>query len=138
MEQAEVERSIWIAAPIERVWAAVTDPAQLSQWFAGGSRWEIPILAVGATALFDGTDVHIIEVLNPPHEFTLRWVPEPPTAPTVTQFLLQPEGDGTRFTVRESGYSALPADVRQRRIEQASDGYRLSLEQLAALLDSQV
>jgi uncharacterized protein YndB with AHSA1/START domain len=33
MEKLVVERSIWIAAPRERVWQAVTDPEQLAQWF---------------------------------------------------------------------------------------------------------
>src|SRR5688572_19975639 len=28
-----IERSIWIAAPRERVWQAVTDPEQVIQWF---------------------------------------------------------------------------------------------------------
>ena len=29
MEKLTIERSIWIAAPRERVWQAVTDPAQI-------------------------------------------------------------------------------------------------------------
>ena len=32
MEILTVERSIWIGAPRERVWQAVTDPEQLAQW----------------------------------------------------------------------------------------------------------
>jgi len=31
MEQLKVERSIWIDAPRERVWQAITDPANLAQ-----------------------------------------------------------------------------------------------------------
>jgi hypothetical protein len=34
MRKMAIERSIWIAAPRERVWQAVTDPAQIVQWFA--------------------------------------------------------------------------------------------------------
>ena len=32
MEQRNVERSIWIDVPRERVWQAITDPAELAQW----------------------------------------------------------------------------------------------------------
>jgi len=33
MEKLTVERTLWIAAPRERVWQAVTAPEQLAQWF---------------------------------------------------------------------------------------------------------
>ncbi|HMQ30228.1 MAG TPA: SRPBCC domain-containing protein [Chloroflexaceae bacterium] len=135
MDGGTVERSIWIAATPERVWQAVTDPALLSQWFGGGAVWEIPLLAVGATALYEGSEVHIIEVLDPPRQFTLRWEPEPPATPTLTTFLLAPEAGGTRVTVRESGYELLPNDIRHRRMAQTDEGYRISLDHLAALLE---
>ena len=32
-EKLAVERSIFIPAPRDRVWQALTDPAQLAQWF---------------------------------------------------------------------------------------------------------
>ena len=37
MSKIVIERSIWIASPRERVWQAVTDPAQIAQWFAPGT-----------------------------------------------------------------------------------------------------
>ena len=33
MAPISVERSIWIAAPRERVWQAVVEPEQVAQWF---------------------------------------------------------------------------------------------------------
>ncbi|KPV45879.1 hypothetical protein SE17_43925, partial [Kouleothrix aurantiaca] len=42
-----VERSIWIAAPRERVWRAVTDPAQMEHWFSPGTSWQMSALEVG-------------------------------------------------------------------------------------------
>ena len=36
METMAVERSIWIKAPRQRIWQAVTDPEQLVQWFVPG------------------------------------------------------------------------------------------------------
>ena len=82
MEQLVVERTIWIAAPRERVWRAITEPQQLEQWYATGCPWEIPALQVGATVKFYNTDTDVqlamIEVVAPPHQFTLRWQPNQP------------------------------------------------------------
>ncbi len=33
MKKTSVEHRIWLAAPRERVWQAVTEPEQLAQWF---------------------------------------------------------------------------------------------------------
>ena len=33
MEKMSIERSIWIDAPRERVWQAMTEPQQIAQWF---------------------------------------------------------------------------------------------------------
>jgi uncharacterized protein YndB with AHSA1/START domain len=42
-----VERSIWIAAPRERVWRAITDPKQMQKWFSPTTPWELTAFEVG-------------------------------------------------------------------------------------------
>jgi hypothetical protein len=42
-----VERSIWIAAPRQRVWSAITDPLQIEMWFSPGTSWKLTALEVG-------------------------------------------------------------------------------------------
>jgi uncharacterized protein YndB with AHSA1/START domain len=32
MKQIQVERSIWIATPRERVWQPIVNPAEIAQW----------------------------------------------------------------------------------------------------------
>jgi hypothetical protein len=49
--------------------------------------------------------------------------------------MLEEENGGTRFTVIESGYEALPADARQQRADQDSKGWEMALENLQAYLD---
>lgn len=39
--------SIWIDAGIDKIWQAITDEQQLSQWYAPGSTWKIPSLVAG-------------------------------------------------------------------------------------------
>jgi uncharacterized protein YndB with AHSA1/START domain len=141
MEKLTVERSIWIAAPRERVWSAITEPAQLERWFAPGCPWEIPALQVGATATFYNTVTEtllaIIKVVNPPRQFTLRWQPEAsyPATTLVTTFLLEAENGGTRITITEAGYETLPEDIRQKRFEETSRGYGMSIESLKAYVE---
>lgn len=145
MTQAHiVERSIWINAPREKAWRAVTEPEHLDRWYATCCRWEIPSLETGATVKFfhkDASQVDIlvatIEVLNPPREFVLRWYPDKtyPALTLVTGFTLEEENGGTRVSIRESGYDALPEDVRQQWMDATGAGYAGSVENLKALLE---
>jgi uncharacterized protein YndB with AHSA1/START domain len=141
MEKVAVERSIWIAAPCERVWQALTQPQQLEQWYAPGCPWEIPALEVGATIRFYNTDTDIqlatIEVVDPPRQFTLRWQPDPmfPAATLINTFLLEEEDAGTRVTVTQSGYESVPDDVRQTWIDADAGGYTTIMANLKAYLE---
>jgi uncharacterized protein YndB with AHSA1/START domain len=138
MEDIAVECSIWIAAPRERVWQAVTEPEQLAQWFAPGSPWEIPQLEVNTTVKFHNTETEIllatIETADPPQQFTLRWEPEEDGTVLTTSFALAEENDGTRVTIRETGFESLAADIRRSRVEQTTAGYGMSLENLKTYL----
>lgn len=138
MEDLVVECSIWIAAPPERVWQAVTEPEQLAQWYAPGSPWEIPQLTADATVKFHNTPTEIllatIETADPPQHFSLRWEPEEDGTVLTTSFILTAENDGTRVTIRETGFETLAADIRRSRIEQTAAGYGLSLENLKVYL----
>jgi len=143
MEKLAVERSIWIDAPRERAWRAVTEPAQLDQWYATYYRWEIPTLQVGVTIKFyhkdNKTDIMLatIEVVDPPRQFTLRWQPDQqyPATTLVTTFLLEEEAGGTRVTINEAGYETLPEDVRQKWVDATGEGYTMSMENLKAHLE---
>ena len=48
-DEFTVRRTITIAAPIEKVWAAVTEPEHISRWF--GQTTVLDELAVGAAWL---------------------------------------------------------------------------------------
>ena len=140
MEKIAVERTIWINAPRERVWNAVTQPEHLNQWYATFYHWDIPALNVGTTVKFYNKDnpadmqIATIEVVDPPCQFTVRWQPdkEYPEMTLVTSFMLDEENGGTRATISESGYESLPAEVRQQWLDATGGGYTLSMENLKA------
>jgi uncharacterized protein YndB with AHSA1/START domain len=141
MEKAAVERSIWIATPCERAWRAITEPEQLTQWYATNYAWDIPALQVGAKVKFHNSDTEIlhatIEVVEPPHQFRLRWDPYENGITLVTTFILAEENGGTRATITETGYELVPEHQRQQWIDSTSDGYRMSMENLKASLEGQ-
>ena len=132
MEKMIIQRSIWIAAPRERVWQAVTDPAQIAAWFAPGTSFSqngnIISLRVGE----DEREVALIEVFDPPHQLTTRSLPDRALATTYT---LEEENGGTRFTVTETGFEALSEEARQARLDQDDQGWIMVLENLKAAIE---
>jgi len=93
-----------LAKPIEKVWAALTVPERIADWFA-----EVEALDLrqgGAIHLrFPEVDYRIqgvITVLEPPHRLTWTWPQKDGTESTVS-FELEPDGAGCRLTLVERG-----------------------------------
>ena len=115
-----IEKTIDLAAPVERVWRAVTDHEEFGQWFK--VRLDQPF-AVGTPSTgmmtypgYEHVPWHArIVRMDPPHLFAFEWpqmdeadeaVDE--TAWTLVEFRLEPTESGTRLTIVESGFDALP------------------------------
>jgi uncharacterized protein YndB with AHSA1/START domain len=141
MEGVAVERRVWINAPCQRVWRAITEPEHLERWYAPGCPWAIPALEVGATVKFYNTDTDIqlatIEGLEPPRQFTLRWQLDQtnPELNLVNTFLLEEENGGTRVTAIQAGYESLPVDIRQQQLDQDAEAYTAIVESLKEYLE---
>jgi uncharacterized protein YndB with AHSA1/START domain len=132
MGRIAIERSIWIAAPRERVWQAVTDPAQIAAWFAPGTSFSQKGNIISIRVGEDDVEVAIIEVFDPPRQLTTRSLPDRALATTYT---LEEENGGTRFTVTETGFEALSEEARQARLDQDDQGWIMALENLKAYID---
>jgi uncharacterized protein YndB with AHSA1/START domain len=141
MESLAIERRVWINAPRQRVWGAITEPEELKRWYAPGCPWVIPALEVGATVKFYNTDTDVqlatIEVVDPLHEFTLRWQLDPvnPELTLLNTFLLEEENGGTRVIARQAGYEVLPDDIRQEQLDQDAQAYTAIVESLKAYFE---
>jgi uncharacterized protein YndB with AHSA1/START domain len=138
-----VERSIWIAAPSERVWRAITDPVQIEKWFSPGTPWRLSALEVGGRLFVpDGETgaeqyTQVIDLVDPPHRLVLRSVPEPPATVEVTDHTLQEENGGTRLIITHSGYELVPEEMRWSVMEQNAFGFGMMLENLKAQIEGQ-
>ena len=136
-----VERSIWIAAPRERVWQAITDPAQIEKWFSPGTSWRLSALEVGGKLFVPNAETggelytQVIELVDPPQRLVTRSVPEPPATSEVTTYTLQEENDGTRLTITHSGYELAPEEARWSAMEQNAFGFGMMMENVKAYVE---
>jgi len=129
MRKIAIERSIWIAAPRERVWQAVTDPAQIAQWFAPGTSFSQNGNKICVRIGEMDMEVALTELVDPPRQITTRNLPD---RSMTTTYTLEEENGGTRFTVTETGFEALPEDVRKEHLDQNGKGWETVLENLKA------
>jgi uncharacterized protein YndB with AHSA1/START domain len=126
-----IEREILIHAPVDVVWAVVTQPEHIRGWFSDSV--ELDLRPGGGTALNwseYGTVHGRVERVEPPHFFSFRWMMDPgeelsADRSTLVEFSLSAEGDSTRLRVVESGFSELdlPADEKQRHFDSHSRGW---------------
>lgn len=132
MEKLAIERSIWIAAPRERVWQAVIDPMQIAQWFAPGTSFSQNGNTISVRINEVEVEVAVIELLDPPRQITTRNLPD---RTLTTTYTLEEENGGTRFTVTETGFESLSEESRQARLDQNDQGWEMALENLKAFID---
>nr|AYW35125.1 ATPase [Actinomadura sp. XM-4-3] len=136
-----IERTLDLAHPPARVWAALTTAEGLGGWF--GSHAEVDDLRPGGEARvrWDGQGEFTlwIQVVEPPRRFAYTWAIEglPADDPrrTYVEFTLEPSGTGTRVTVVESGFAQLP-DHLGGAYESNVHGWRTELAELAGYLDA--
>jgi uncharacterized protein YndB with AHSA1/START domain len=137
-----IEREILIEAPVEVVWRTITEPAQMSQWFADRVDLVIEPGAHGYMGFGDqGGQVVVVEV-EPPVHFSFRWNhpqgEEPvPGNSMLVEFTLTPAGDErTHLRVTESGHELRDwTDAeKQRYADEHSEGWIEYLDRLADVL----
>jgi uncharacterized protein YndB with AHSA1/START domain len=140
-----VRRSIDLAAPVSRVWRALTDHEEFGAWFrvAIDTPFEAGKVSRGRITVPDFEHVPweaVVEAIEPERRFAYRWHPyavdperdysaEPMT---LVEFTLAPTATGTRLTVTESGFDKLPADRRDEAFRMNDGGWRAQLENIRA------
>jgi uncharacterized protein YndB with AHSA1/START domain len=140
----QIEREIVIAAPVERVWAVLTEAEHIGRWF-GDAGAEVDLRPGGALVLRwreHGTYHARIEQVERPRFFSFRGARLPDTQPrqddsTLVEFTLVPEGDTTRLRVVESGFRTLnlPEEEQAKYAEGNVEGWISELAELRAYLE---
>jgi uncharacterized protein YndB with AHSA1/START domain len=137
-----IEREVVIEAPVEVVWRTITEPDQLSQWFADRVELVIEPGARGFMQFGDQGGPVMVETVDPPTRLSFRWNAPPGEEPVagnsmLVEFTLTPEGaERTRLRVVESGHELLAWHdaEKQRYADEHGGGWGEYLDGLAGLL----
>jgi uncharacterized protein YndB with AHSA1/START domain len=132
-----IERNVTLAAPRSRVWQALTDHRQFGEWFK--------VELDGPFRLGEHTGGHItypgyehlpwdceVTALEPEEYFAFRWPQfDHETQQTVDYWTLvefrlaDAPGGGTKLTISESGFDAVPEPLRTRAFTGNSEGWSI-------------
>lgn len=139
-----VRRTIRIAAPIEKVWTAVTEPEHISKWFGQTVLDGTGAGASGTITFPDYGSVPLrVEAMDAPRLVSYRWGNDDAAGKlsdsvdddrsTVFTFTLEQVSDGTQLTVVETGFDRT-SDPAANMASHA-EGWVVELDKLVALLE---
>ena len=143
MPADRIEREIDIEAPIDVVWAVITEPEHINGWFTDAVEVDIRPGGEGHFR-WDANDKrgeHVVnlrvERLEPPHFFSFRWEypdgaePDETNAPLV-EFSLEARGESTRLRLVESGLESIARsdEAKEKYFTEHTRGWMQIAEQL--------
>lgn len=147
-DQDRIEKIVELAAPVARVWRALTDHEEFGAWFR--VRLDGPF-EVGATTTgtmtYPGHEhvqwISVTEQMDHEHSFVFSWPPsavDPDTeygedAKVLVEFRLEPTERGTRLTITESGFLQFPEAKRLEVLRSNAEGWDLQAENVTAYVE---
>lgn len=152
----KIEKSTTLKAPLAKVWHAISDSTAFGTWF--GMRLDGPFVegqtvtgAIAKTQVDDAVaeqqapyvgmrcDLKV-ERIVPFALLAFRWHPgaDPDTGPdaptTLVTFEIAEVPGGTRLTITESGFDALPLERRAKAFAENEGGWEAQLDLVAKYL----
>jgi uncharacterized protein YndB with AHSA1/START domain len=148
-----IERQLEFPLPVERVWRALSDPAEVGAWFGEdvtllelwpGGRMVQHFRDPARPELGLITSEHVITEVDPPHRLAWAWKPWPEGEEdgvpvldgphTIVTWTLEPTAAGTRLTMVESGFASLPGERGATAHKENQGGWDRELGELEAYL----
>lgn len=143
-----IQKTIDLKAPLEVVWAALTDHEKFGAWFR--VRLNGPFV-VGETSegqiTYEGYEhlrwtAQVVEI-TPMRRFAFTWRPyavDPEVdyskeEPTLVLFELVPIEGGVRLTVTESGFDRVPAHRRAEAFRMNEGGWSAQVDNIRAYVE---
>lgn len=142
-----IEKKVFLRAPLERVWHAISDSKQFGSWF--GVEFDQSFAAnIRITGKIAPTRVDpevaktqkpyegyafefFLDRIEPMRRFSFRWHPfavnvnvdysKEPT--TLVTFELEEVADGTMLTISESGFDRIPLERRATAFARSDEGW---------------
>lgn len=143
INEDRIEKEIELKAPRSRVWRALTDHREFSEWF--GVNLESPFVAgqttVGQITVPNYEHIRmevVVQRMEPERLFSYTWHPyavEPGVdysqePPTLVEFTLEDKGSGTLLKVVESGFEKIPASRRAEAFRMNDHGWAQQMEDI--------
>ncbi|MGE0321752.1 MAG: SRPBCC family protein [Polyangiaceae bacterium] len=153
----KIEKTTTLKAPLAKVWRAISDSVAFGTWF--GMTLDGPFVegqtvmgAIAKTQVDDEIAAHQepyvgmrcelrIERVVPRKLFAFRWHPgadpdlEPDAPMTLVTFELEEVPGGTRLTITESGFDALPLERRAKAFTENEGGWEIQLSLIGKYLE---
>lgn len=143
-DKDRIKKTVDLAAPISRVWQAITDHEEFGQWFR--VRLDGPF-KVGETTTgnitYPGYEdmkwVSFTEQIEPERLFVFSWPPSavdpdtkyPEDAKVLVEFRLEATATGTRLTITESGFQQFPESKRLEVLRSNTEGWNIQATNIA-------
>lgn len=140
-----IEKSIAIAAPVDRVWRALTDHEEFGAWFRVELEGPFVLGETTRGRITHPGYEHLqwqarVVAMTEPRLFAFTWHPyaidpdrdysdEPQTR---VEFRLAPDGGGTKLVVTESGFDSIPAERRDEAFRMNSGGWEAQVKNVKA------
>ena len=147
MEEADdrIEKVIELAVPVSRVWHALTDHDAFGSWFRVrlDGPFKLGVISTGRMT-YPGYEHYpwraLVERMEHERLFSFRWhdfdeksdidIANQPM--TLVEFRLEATPGGTRLTITESGFSAIPNPRRLDVLRDNTEGWNIQAQNIAA------
>jgi uncharacterized protein YndB with AHSA1/START domain len=141
--QDRIEKQIEIAAPVSRVWRALTDSRQFGEWFL--VKMDGPFVAgeaIGGQITHPGYEhlrmEFVVQTIEPETLFSYTWHPysvDPKMdyskeESTLVEFRLKATTGGTLLTVTESGFDRIPSARRAEAFRKNDGGWAQQMKNI--------
>ncbi len=137
-----ITRTLELAHPQEKVWAAISTLEGITRWFGSHADGQF---APGHDVVMrweqygDHESTLSVKVVEPMSLFAYTWgingAPDGDPRRTYVEFALEPTSVGTRLTVTESGFAQLPDELLESAYLGNVAGWQGELDELVSYLD---
>lgn len=141
----QIEKIVDLAAPVSKVWGAITDHKQFGEWFRVrlDNPFEVGTTTTGNIA-YPGQEhvkwVSITEQMEHERLFAFSWPPsaiDPDTpydkdAKVWVEFRLEPTKTGTRLIITEKGFQQFPEAKRLEILRSNTEGWDIQAKNVAS------
>lgn len=142
MELGSIEREIHIEATPEIVYAVVSRPEHLREWWPDEAELEPVPGGTGVIRFGDLAEPLAVVEADPPRRFSFRWVsdhdrPPGPGSSLLVTFDLEPSGTGTLLRFSETGFreKGWEAAVLEEQFNEHVSGWDRFLPRLVSYVD---